>query len=373
MRKIRIGITINVKEPTESLFSNGIKQNAIIIRDTFAQIKEVQDVYYINLGKQKDYSLSPWKKYEQFIINFDESLEKVDVIVCVCASLPTEYAKLAKNKGIKIVHHIMGNEFYAFTESVLFKNEQNTIIERDMPYDAVWISPHLYENNKDLFEVLYDCEAHVGAYVWSPEFLTAHVDSQKEKSGKDKYIPAANKQKRVGVFEPNLSFVKTSIIPILAGEKMFRQYPEYLDSLNLFGAASIKDKKVLINFVKNLEIQKNKKIFFEDRYPIVWALFNHTDIILSHQQHCNLNYLYLDAAWLGYPVVHNSEAIKDIGFYYSGYDAGMAAERLYDVAKTFDSNYGQYLEKSRKAMSRFFPTDSKNVKSYKKLLEKLFK
>lgn len=372
MNKIKkIGITVLIKEPTESLFTNGIKQNAIIMRDTFSAIPEIEEVYYINLGKQRDYSRSPWGKYEKHIITFEESLEKVDLIVCACASVPEDYAELAKKRGIKLVHHIMGNEYYAFAESVIFKDEKNTIIEREKHYDAVWISPHLYDVNKSLFEVLYNCPVYVGPYVWSPQFLDEFLAEFVATGNKIKYAPSNNKAKRVSVFEPNISMVKNCITPIIIGEKLYKKHPEGLDSLNLFGSTNIKQKRPLFNFVKGLDIQKGGKIFFEDRYPIGLSLSKYSDIVLSHHQDCGLNYLYLDAAWMGYPVVHNSSYIKELGLYYAGYDAEAAADLLVECIETFDSFYEKYYEDSRVYVSKFFPTNKQNVEGYQKLISLL--
>jgi hypothetical protein len=369
MKKINIGITVLIKEPTESLFTNGIKQNAISLRETFKEIDIVSEVYYINLGKQKDYSLSPWKKYEEHIINFDQSLDKVDLIVCVCAGLPENFAKTASEKGIKLVHHIMGNEYYAFSESIIFKEEKESIIEREKYFNQVWVSPHLHESNKDLFEVLYDCPALVGPYVWSPSFLEEHVEGLKKKDDLiGRYVPSGKKDKRISVFEPNISVIKNCLTPIIASEKAYKKKPDGVDSINLFGASIVKNKKVLVNFIKKLEIQKNSKVFFEDRYPIAWALFKHTDIVLSHQLDCALNYLYLDAAWLGYPLVHNSPFMKDLGLYYPDHDAEVAAKNIVSFIENFDDTYEQYYIDSREYAKKYFPAHPDNVAGYKQLL-----
>ena len=377
MDKINIGITIQISKPTESFFTNGIRQNAIIMKDLYEKIDFVNKVYYVNFGKQKDLSQSPWKKYEENIIQYDEMFEKINVLIISCVTITKEMRDFAKSKGIKLVHHIMGNEYYSFVENVLFKNEDDTILIKQDGYDSVWISPHLYEINKDLFEVIYDCDAHVGAYVWSPIFLEEHVEALYLKGELKSKINVinSNKKKRIAVFEPNLSFMKNSMFPILIGEKLQKQQPEIFDSLNLFGSDLIKNKKQLISFVSSLNIQKNKKVFFESRYPIVWSLFNHTDIVLSHTHFCDLNYLYFDAAWLGFPLVHNSEYIKKIGWYYEKFDADMAVKQIKKISTSFvdEKQLERYIKSSREVISSYLPTQQKNVESYKKLLEKLYR
>ena len=75
-------------------------------------------------------------------------------------------------------------------------------------------------------------------------------------------------------------------------------------------------------------------------------VYQYTDIVLSHQTGNALNYLYLDAAWLGYPVLHNSDMMKNIGFYYLKNDVDSAVEQLANIIENFDKTHEEYLKKS---------------------------
>jgi hypothetical protein len=77
----------------------------------------------------------------------------------------------------------------------------------------------------------------------------------------------------------------------------------------------------------------------------------------------------LDAAWLGYPVVHNSHMMRDIGFYYPNNDAEIACQVLFDVANNFDNNYEEYLLKSRKKAEEYMITNQKHIDDYTILIE----
>jgi len=99
MDKINVAITINITEPTESFFTNGIKQNAIILRDCLIKTDVVKECYYMNFGPQKDVSKSPWKEYEKWIINdFKEALEKIDLFINVNIFMGDGEISAAKDK-----------------------------------------------------------------------------------------------------------------------------------------------------------------------------------------------------------------------------------------------------------------------------------
>lgn len=369
MKKINIGITINIDKPTESFFTNGLKQNAITFLETFLKCENVNNAYFINLGPQKDLSQSPWKAYEKHIINFNEAVEKVDLAVTVAVTFTNEMLEILHKKGVRIAKHVLGSEYHFFVESMLFGRSPGTSFKKRNHHSAVWLSPHIYPTGKDLFEVVCKCPAYSAPFVWSPKFLEHDVEIIKKTSGISGIYEPKEAAKKVSVFEPNLNAVKTSLTPIITGEKFYLKSPELVKKISIFCANEIKNNGTLVEFVTDLEVQKNKKIFFESRYGIVWSLFNHTDIVLSHQRDLALNYLYFDAAWLGFPVVHNAHFVKELGYYYEDFDAEQAANLLVDVAKNFDATKDEYLVKSREYISKFLPDHPRNVKGYEILIE----
>lgn len=374
MDKINVGITITILDPKESLFTNGIRQNALILRDTFKEIDFVNEVYFIDFGQKKNLTGSVWEKYSEHIVNFEESLEKVNVVVTVCQFVSDDFVKKYRERGIRMVRHIMGNSYYLFNESSLFKDDEYSTIHKQDGYGAIWISPMLYETNKDLFECLHDAKAYIGPYVWSPEFIEEHA-KQFEQEGKSVNYTSHVAKKKISVFEPNVSLVKTSVFPTIVMEKLHVRYPDIVEHSSMFGAKEIAKKKCFIRFAKDLHVNKAGKLSFEARYPIVWTLMNHTDIVFSHHQDNGLNYLYFDAAWFGYPVVHNSDYVKELGWHYSRYDADGAVEAILQASNYFNGDQqkaNEYLENSRKFISQYLPKHPRNVEGYKILLEKLF-
>ncbi|NBP56432.1 DUF2827 family protein [bacterium] len=376
MKKINVAITVNIEEPSESLFVNGIKQNAIILRDCLLRSELVNEVYYMNFGPQRDLSHSLWKKYERWIIHdFNEALEKIDLYLNVCISMNEVEMKLAHDRGAKVVKFMMGNEYYIFSEKVLFKGDVPSIHCKTEGIDANWMSPHLYETNHDFYEVLFDAPSYVAPYIWSPQFMMEHVEELKKMGYVGTYVPSG-KAKRVCVFEPNIQMNKTSIYPMIIAEKFYGKYPDKADSFTMFGTSEIKRSKPFIKFGSGLHVNRAKKLFFEGRYPIAWSLLKHTDIVLSHQQDLALNYLYFDAAWLGFPVVHNAEFVKELGWYYGKFEADEAVRHLNEIMTVFDTVPGyreEYMKNSREYISQFLPEHDRNVSGYTQLIRNLFK
>ena len=364
----------------DSVFTNGIRQNVIILRDLFAKCRNISEAYIINTAKDVTIphdDSTTWGKYAKHIITVEEAKQKCDLIVIGQGSILREEYKVFKSLGKKITKLLMGAELSVFNETILYKDnkEARNIYSRNSgTVSAVWISPHYFARDRYFFEIQYDCPTYVGPYVWDPRFIQHHIDVFKSKDEKETglYKPSGEIEKRISTMEPNISIVKTSVVPIITVEHLYRKYPETLKLMNVFCGNNISKKTDLINYVKDMEAYKNKKMFFEARYPVVYSLLKHTDILLCHQNQNELNYLHLDAAWMGYPVVHNSDMMKDLGWYYEGNNSHQAIEHINYLAKYFDENEHhneEYLKKSRQFAYRYMIDNPENIRGYEKLIE----
>jgi hypothetical protein len=380
-RKVRIGITVLIDKPGDSLFTNGIRQNIITLRDVYEKCRNVEAAYIINTAQNveiKPDTDGPWKNYAKHIITLEEAKEKCDLIVIGQGSISRDKYREFKAIGKKMTKQIMGAELSVFNETVLFKpdNEsRNIYLKNHGTVSGVWLSPHFFERDRFLFEAQYGCPTYIGPYIWDPRFIEEHVKILNEKNPVEfpgKYAPSGKKEKRIVTMEPNINMVKTSLVPIITTELFYRKYPHLLDQLSVFCGENIRKKPDMVTFVKELDSYLAKKMFFEARYPMVWTLQKHTDIVLSHQNQCELNYVYLDASWLGYPVIHNSPFMKELGWYYEENDSNKAVEHLAYIAEHFDDNEYQndeYLKKSRAFTYRYMIDNPENVRGYERLIE----
>jgi hypothetical protein len=339
---MKIGLCISIDSPTESLFTNGVRQNAIFCFETF---RLFSSCYFINLGKQKDLSASPWNQYNKWIRSLDDLIDNLDICIISCA-YPSEE---------QIVFHNMGPDYHIFAELSLYTNDRLTYFGNKRMYDQVWASPHIYPANQYYLETVFNCDCVEAPYIWSPMFL--------EPISK----PVNLIQPNIGVFEANISVVKNCFEPLMIVDQLYKINPNGFQKAYFFCCQELRKKKVFVDFVLDLSSQKGKKLFFESRISINEALEKYTDVVLSHQRELGLNYLYLDVAWNGVPLIHNSKYIKDLGLYYSS--SSEALNHLNNNLKSMDLD--AYKVQSRKIISRYLYDAEPNVKGYQKLIENL--
>jgi hypothetical protein len=96
-----------------------------------------------------------------------------------------------------------------------------------------------------------------------------------------------------------------------------------------------------------------------------------TDIVISHQWDNPLNYAYLDAMYLQYPLVHNAPMIQDAGYYYPDFNVREGVKQLEYVFKHHNDNIDSYNERNEEVLTRYTVYNEDMLETYQKLLDNL--
>jgi len=141
-------------------------------------------------------------------------------------------------------------------------------------------------------------------------------------------------------------------------------------------------KKGFIKNIHSLNIFIDKKMEIEDNairmphYPI----HHKVNLIICHQIYNELNYLHFELAYLGIPFIHNCTMIKDMGYYYEGFDINKAVNLIEYIYMNhnpkLNSNYNEFIKaytnRNQDVINRFNTTNIINIKATENNLDKLF-
>ena len=117
-----------------------------------------------------------------------------------------------------------------------------------------------------------------------------------------------------------------------------------------------------------LDLQKENKISYSGRTTISKVFANDVSVSLSNQLLNGLNYTYLEALYLNIPLVHNSDYIKNAGYYYPEYDIQKGANALRDATVYHEHNLEDYKKQSQIILNQYSPKNPLVIEKYKKLL-----
>ena len=363
---LRIGITLGLHQVDESLWLNGIKQNALFMCMVFQAMPRVHSVHLINMTDTPVTAQLPWNIQRWPTVSFDDVKEDLDVLIELGGEIGPQRTAQLKAKGTRIVSYCCGFEYIHAMEAILFKRPlwgaQFAINQR---YDAIWMIPQVAESSRDFFQTFRRRPTEIVPFVWAPDFLEQrclalpHAGLYRSRGG-----PA-----RLSVMEPNHDVVKFCLYPILIAEEVFRRRAQDIAFLHVTNAQQLAEgSPEFIGLMNHLDIVRQHKATFVGRFDTAYFLSTYTDIVISHQWGNPLNYFYLDVCWLGYPLVHNAELCKDLGYYYSGNDVSDGARMLELVLDNHDRQCQRYLESQRAGIARFHPHHPQVTASYEALL-----
>jgi hypothetical protein len=365
---LRIGITIGLQSPGESLWVNGIKQNALALARL---LKASGRGFQVVLLNTTDIPLTPdlgWDLSNPRTVPLNGFEEHLDVLIALGGALDQTTVDAWRARGTKVVAYKCGAEYVQSMQAVLFQRKMGGPPAYPQRYDALWQIPQVARTTAAFHAALHRTPSTVVPFIWDPEALEKSCEALPHLG---LYQPGPHR-KRLSVFEPNLDVVKYCLYPILAAELVYRRSPERIEFLSVLNADHIKDNPEFLGIMGHLDIVQQKRAFFEGRHQTAWFLAHHTDVVISHQWDNPLNYLYLEVCWLGYPLVHNAELCKNLGYYYSGFDVDAAAARLQEAVEIHDAQAPRYLKEQRRRIQPFLATDPKNIAAYESLIDRLF-
>lgn len=367
---LTIGITIGLKNEDETLWNNGIKQNAVFLAEALRNCSNVGRVVLVNTTQVQITERLPWNLERWPTVSFDTAKDDLDILIELGGQIDEDQTAYLKQRGTRLVSYCCGFEYIHAMESILFNRPlwgYNLFVNQR--YDAIWMVPQVANNSQSFFEVLRRRNAETVPFVWSPVFLEQRSQALPNRGI---YQQRHGSPRRLVVMEPNLNLVKFCLYPIFIAELAYRQAPDDIEILRVTNAEHIATQSPeFIALMNQLDIVRQHKAVFLGRYDTPSFLAEHTDIVISHQLENPLNYFYLEVCWQGFPLIHNAHLCPDLGYFYPENRADLGAKLVLEAIRQHDADADAYRAKQRGKISRYLPGDETLVRTYTQLLESL--
>lgn len=371
---MKLAVTFSPPNNPVEMFTNGIRQNVLYFSDMLAQ--SGHDVRFLveekEAGKLKGlYGINPSIRP----VMLDRiAKEKFDIVFQVGFQIPNRHIQMLKDAGrSKIVSYKCGNDFIFDMEHVLFEKEEKGhpqySLLSDMPgvFDQIWMIPQMTNSCGHYWSTLYRTRTVEAPFIWSSQAITQYEKDLK----KSVQYSRREKLNRVAIFEPNINVVKWFFPALLVCENAHRAGHTlehvYVTNTNNEKMGRLNLKQVN-RIVKSLDLTKQKRISIEARYNSLFFISKYADLAVSWQMENPLNYLYLDLAWMGWPIIHNAHLCKDVGYYYEGFNYAQGGQVLGDAMAVHDGDV-TYMDRQRAMIERYLPTNKLLQKKYERLLE----
>jgi len=236
--------------------------------------------------------------------------------------------------------------------------------------DEIWVSPHYYQHAeyaRALNHVDIQKKAIVSVpYVWDSQVLLGNGERhfQWKPSETDTFL----------ILEPNISFQKCSLVPLMILEAWFRKNPDWKGEVVIINGERLN----MIPFFKEsiwntLDIVKAGRVKIRPRMDILTLLKEFPSAIpICHQINNEYNYMILEYFISGYPVLHNAPLCKDLGYYYENSDTKEGAKMLNYILTEHDNNISEYHKRNDIVLQRYHADNQELIETYDKLIYNLF-
>lgn len=350
-----------------AVWANGMQQNIVFLYSLLS--KAGNDCYYIT-HEQPKYSIH--KDHKGMVLDdlMDDKQEALDVLIVAGFDLFEDmYIELKRrNPSMKVILIHYGNKLMDDMHyGISGPDSNNNPIEAPKYLDQVWTSPH-YAFAIDYLKTYYNHEnIKIIPYIWDSFFVDEKVEALKNKKLTPEFDVSARKQ--ICIFEPNKNPTKTALLPIMICERYYQLFGEDIESINVFCCKHLRERKFFKLFIKRLEIGKKEDyMFFNNRWGALEACSKFGKTVVSHQFYNELNYSHLEKLYLGLPLIHNSDALQDVGYYYPQFDVDMGAKQLKSAIENHASTINQYKKDAAKIIQKFSIHDQENINVYSEFL-----
>lgn len=356
-KKLTIILTASFKK---GLFCNGLNQNIVTLAELLTKLghrpilalnhevnqgsdvpNDIDLVYDKDLGDLTDID---YLLQTAWVVN-DSTLDQLKSL----------------NPHIKNVHVHYGNRLLADVEQCRW----DTSPVNNHRVDEVWVSPH-YKFSFQYFQIYYNTQkVFTIPYIWSPKYIKAHDEIRSRTGSSCKYNPVA--PKNLIVVEPNLNMTKNCLPSIMIMEEVFRRDPDSFNNATVYCSSVISKKRYFKKLMWELDIVKEGRLKFGPRQLISKTFSEGGNVMISHQLLNGLNYTYLEALYFNMPVIHNSEYIKECGYFYKDYLVMDGANQLVKALTHHDNNLEKHKSVAEKIIYRYSIDNPYVQSSYIKL------
>ena len=359
----RVVFMTSVRIADEQIWSNGLFQNVYVIYKLFEVMGCFPVILVDNMDNNKDADLHKHFRLTDFK-NYIQRPHRVHAYIEMAMSCDPNIRKFFRNMGCKVAKLYMGNILNIDIETVAFYKQVNFSHHVSGETDEIWVSPH-YDQHADYAGAVNDLcgRVRIAPYLWDPLFIL---------QAQARYDPshlAPTTPRLFVIMEPNISFQKNALIPIMAMEAYYRKNPHLVDTVIVVNGEKFKQVPWFSeNIAPTLSIFRDGKLQLMPRahmHNAVKAFKN--AIVLQHQVNNQYNYSTLEWLTLGFPLIHNIPRFRDYGYYYEGNDFYGAANQIEVVTKRHSDNLDTYGAQAAQLAWSFSIRNPANIKAWEEL------
>jgi hypothetical protein len=366
---MNVGVSI-FAAPGANIWSSGINQNLAYLLLLLRRCPNVEGLFLLNGGNGAELPAGMGEAVEGVpLVRPDDVTHRIDCVIEMGAQLPLEWMRHVRALGARLVLFLAGHSYASAAEGPIF-GRQSGLTFTGAPWHEVWMLPQHMHTGASMMRTLARVPVHEMPHLWSPVYLQKSIAAMTGGSmrfGIDLERRERRAGWRAGIFEPNISVVKNCVMPMLACDHAYRRDRESVELMMVMNSMHMKEHPSFNSLAAGLDLTREGRASYEPRIAFAECMARHSlDAVVSHQWECGLNYLYYDALYGGYPLIHNSDFLRDagVGIHYPGFDASAAGEALVRARQQGPDFWQDYAASAKGYLATLAPDHPSNVEAF---------
>lgn len=354
-----------VRIPDEHIWANGLFQNVYIIYKLLESLGYEPWLMVDNNEANKDakihtkFRLTDFREYMQ-------SPFPITAYIEMGMSCDPGIRRFFRGMGAKTAKLYLGNILNIDIETITFYPTMNFSHHVAGELDEIWVSPHYDIHGEYAGTINGLCgKTRIAPYVWDRMFIE-ELGQAYDGTGLTQFSP-----RTFIVMEPNISFQKNSLLPILAIEAYYRKYPARVESIVVVNGDKFKQNAYFMqSILPCLQVARAGKLHLMPRaHMINLARAYKQAIVVQHQVNNEYNYSSLEWMTMGFPLVHNVPRFKEYGYYYEENDFMAAAGAIERIVQHHEKNVEAYRAHAQQLAWTFSIYNPVNAAAWRALIE----
>lgn len=351
--------------PDRDVFRNGLYQNIFMLYELIETLG--YKTYIFTEKPLADVSGSEVLHKNFRVIDMNEFMAhpfQVYHVVEVAMGLAPQIRTLFKSIGARVTKLYLGNVLNIDIEIPTCIPPMNLSHHIAGDLDEIWTSPH-YAPNVEYAGIINTGTdrkippARVVPYVWNPRFIRDCPEFVRPL----KYS--------FTIIEPNISFQKCSLVPLMILEALYRRSPSAVESVIVINGDKVCSSPYFDLLIKpRLQLVKDGRVEFKHRMSVVdimqtWP----SNIVIGNQILNEYNYIMMEHLYKGFPYVHNCASLADYGYYYEGCDIESGVAAVERALKTHNVRGEAVRAEAEQLAWKFSPHNPEILAVWAKLLD----
>ncbi|NBC36921.1 DUF2827 family protein [Novosphingobium sp. FSY-8] len=344
-KRLVVGITAAAADQpgAHDLWVGSTNQKRLLLAMMLRRLPDVAEVLLVAPTGGAVHPLAAWAGLR--VVEPADAVEMLDLLI-ECD------AKWLNQNGFDRLHRRGGRIIAYVPDNLMLRNMQEVVHGQtggDIPvaqgYDAAWLHPQHRHMNQSYCAAIYSPQVRDMPQLWSPIMAER---AAMELGNNPFWRPPEHGKFVLGCLDGNANVSDGFHFPLLAAEHAWRTDRSAISRLLLFNTLHLQAAAHVNEMISELDIGATPgTVSLEGRFNTMLMLGREIQMVVAHRWADQAPHLFFETLHFGWPLVHNSDLLADVGYHYATFDPIGGGAAILEAARDHAATHARQAQARR--------------------------